>query len=392
MLVYLTIYSIHKLTFKYAKTMIHDLSTQKPVSKFQIIRLLLNFGMLYCIDRAHVLPFASITFKMVESPYSIKIHDNSYILLALNIEIMILMSKVFLNFASFGLSYVEIIRPGGRSARYKILILMFLKLGDGVFKYGSRLIYGGLVTFSQEKQTHSLYFPFFCLSAILPQFLFKIVQFFNTMITLYSINFLKKITRPDLEENQRETKCLICFDIIEEGVLLSCGHAFHRDCLRDWFISNSLTCPIDKSSISFKMKNLTFKDIFDGSKHKDKQQIKRDHNEKVIQGSLRKVDNFWKSINEGDQSGGESGSDIGKEKGEETKEEGEVSQFSITKIKKAEEMMMKKQEKMKEKILAGEDDQDGKEDLVELLEHDPSLLMRNDFDLVQKHIKTKFNH
>ncbi|MCJ1443122.1 MAG: hypothetical protein MMC23_003619 [Stictis urceolatum] len=53
------------------------------------------------------------------------------------------------------------------------------------------------------------------------------------------------------ESNEEEgpRKCIICQDNIEVGVLISCGHQFCKDCLREWYNTHR-TCPVCKKKLS----------------------------------------------------------------------------------------------------------------------------------------------
>lgn len=55
----------------------------------------------------------------------------------------------------------------------------------------------------------------------------------------------------DAQEIEKEDNtCLICLHTIENGKRLSCGHIFHKSCLKSWIQSNpNLFCPKCKKPI-----------------------------------------------------------------------------------------------------------------------------------------------
>ncbi len=72
--------------------------------------------------------------------------------------------------------------------------------------------------------------------------------------TLYSILFLKQTTNQNLDikvhpiENSLNEiiisfECSICMEQSNEGVLLKCGHTYHKTCIEKWR-KNKSTCPL----------------------------------------------------------------------------------------------------------------------------------------------------
>ncbi|KAH0480284.1 MAG: uncharacterized protein KVP18_000756 [Porospora cf. gigantea A] len=62
-------------------------------------------------------------------------------------------------------------------------------------------------------------------------------------------NSLHRLEDPSLEQLEEADKCIICRDLLTVGSkLLSCGHIFHRECLRSWFSQQAL-CPICRAEV-----------------------------------------------------------------------------------------------------------------------------------------------
>ena len=57
-----------------------------------------------------------------------------------------------------------------------------------------------------------------------------------------------KVNKLDLHPNPQKQECSICYNQNDTG-LLSCGHAFHKQCIKQWFILNKKTCPYCRTII-----------------------------------------------------------------------------------------------------------------------------------------------
>lgn len=58
----------------------------------------------------------------------------------------------------------------------------------------------------------------------------------------------------DSKDADDDTKCSICHELVhKDKFTLSCGHSFHRDCIRTWFAAQNwsqTTCPMCRASVS----------------------------------------------------------------------------------------------------------------------------------------------
>lgn len=58
-----------------------------------------------------------------------------------------------------------------------------------------------------------------------------------------------KVRNLDLPPNPEKKECSICYNHDDTG-LLSCGHAFHKECIKQWFSLNNRTCPYCRTIIT----------------------------------------------------------------------------------------------------------------------------------------------
>ena len=61
------------------------------------------------------------------------------------------------------------------------------------------------------------------------------------------------------DEAEEEKICVICLDTVEneDGVLLDCGHVFHKECIRKWSERKAI-CPLCKNKINLEKSGLGF--------------------------------------------------------------------------------------------------------------------------------------
>jgi hypothetical protein len=57
------------------------------------------------------------------------------------------------------------------------------------------------------------------------------------------------------EEKKEEITCYICFDELNVGKRLNCGHVFHLHCIKDW-VESSAGCPLCKVPVTKEKKTL----------------------------------------------------------------------------------------------------------------------------------------
>ena len=52
----------------------------------------------------------------------------------------------------------------------------------------------------------------------------------------------------DINFKFKET-CYICCEKIDKGIMLKCGHYYHKECINKWFDQNKYSCPLCRSKI-----------------------------------------------------------------------------------------------------------------------------------------------
>ena len=76
----------------------------------------------------------------------------------------------------------------------------------------------------------------------------KLVNYLSNTYIIDSIEPIRYEINED-DENADEHICVICRDQMQEAIRLTCGHEFHKACIKEW-LSKSTVCPICRSHVS----------------------------------------------------------------------------------------------------------------------------------------------
>lgn len=64
----------------------------------------------------------------------------------------------------------------------------------------------------------------------------------------------------DIEQPFEDSNvCIICFEIMEQPIILDCNHKFHTNCLAEWLLKNAQkTCPVCREPNILRKKDIVF--------------------------------------------------------------------------------------------------------------------------------------